>query len=247
VAFFRFFARFHIEEIVEQKLNIVKVYIRSVSDPAPGPAVRNKPRQARSRARVERLLDAAEAILAESGYDALNTNAVAAQAKTSVGTLYHYFPDKAAILGALIARYNEGYVEVLERLHKDLPPDLEIERYIDRVRRALNDFDHAHPGQGVAFHHALSELSGFQATNKTTTDTIVEIFAAYFQRRMPTLSAERAALIARAIITVYEGLSFAVSGKETAAPGTVVPGLEGEMQTMIVVYLKQALANGKRL
>jgi len=185
------------------------------------------------------LLDAAEVILAESGYDALNTNAVAARAETSVGTLYHYFPDKAAILEALVVRYNEGYVEVLEALHADLAPTLEIGSYIERVRRALRDFDQAHPGQGVAFHHALSELSGLEALNRATTERIVGIFAAYFQKRTPTLSAERAALVARAIIVAYEGLAFVAPGGEAAAPE-----LEREVQEMVVAYLKGALSPG---
>lgn len=201
---------------------------------------RNRPQQARSRARFERLLDAAEAILTESGYDALNTNAVAARALTSVGTLYHYFPDKAAILAALVARYNEGYVEVLAALHENLSPNLALESYIDQVRQTLDTFDRSHPGQGVAFHHALTELSGFEVLNSAVTQRVVSIFATYFQRREGALSAERAALIARTIIVAYEGLSFVGSSHEAA------PQLEQEVQMMIVVYLKQALAEVQR-
>ena len=203
------------------------------------PTTRNRPQQARSRARFERLLDAAEAILTESGYDALNTNAVAARAETSVGTLYHYFPDKAAILAALVARYNEGYIEVLAALHEDLSPDLELTSYIEQVRQLLDTFDQSHPGQGVAFHHALTELSGFEVLSSTVTERVVTIFSAYFQKREGTLSAERAALIARTIIVVYEGLSFVGSSQSA-------PQLEREVQTMIVVYLEQALAEVER-
>lgn len=212
-----------------------------MADTAPRLTVRNQPRQARSRARFEKLLDAAEAILTESGYDALNTNAVAARATTSVGTLYHYFPDKAAILEALIVRYNEGYVEALEALHTHLSPDLEIDIYIEQVRRALQTFDEDHLGQGVAFHYALTELSGFEGLNSTFTKRAMEVLAAYFQKREPALRAERAALIARAIIVAYEGLSLAGSGLEAAAPE-----LEEEVQKMIAVYLKQALADFRR-
>ncbi len=196
----------------------------------------------RSRARFEKLLDAAEAILTESGYDALNTNAVAVRAKTSVGTLYHYFPDKASILAALVVRYDEGYVEVLETFHKNLSPELAFDVYIEQVRQALQTFDQTHPGQGIAFHHALTELSGFEMLNATLTDKVVAIFATYFQRRENTLSAERATLIARAIVAAYEGLSFASSGS-----GSVTPELEREVQTMIVLYLRQAMTSDENL
>lgn len=196
----------------------------------------------RSRARFEKLLDAAEAILTELGYDALNTNAVAVRAKTSVGTLYHYFPDKASILAALVVRYDEGYVEVLEAFHKDLAPELALDVYIDQVRQVLQTFDQTHPGQGIAFHHALTELSGFEVLNSAFTEKVVAIFAAYFQRRKSTLSAERATLIARAIVAAYEGLSFASSDS-----GMVTSELEHEVQAMIVLYLKQALTSDENL
>ena len=217
------------------------MYTVEVSDTVHLATAWNRPQQARSRARFERLLDAAETILAESGYDALNTNAVAAQAETSVGTLYHYFPDKAAILAALVARYNEGYVEVLTTLHENLAPNLALELYIEQVRQALDTFDRSHPGQGIAFHHALTELSGFEVLNKAVTERVVTIFAAYFQRREGALSAERAALIARTIIVAYEGLSVVGSSHEPTFQ------IEQEVQTMIVVYLEQALAEDERL
>lgn len=217
------------------------MYAGKVVDTVHLATVRNRPQQARSRARFERLLDAAEAILTEAGYDALNTNAVAARAKTSVGTLYHYFPDKTALLAALVARYNEGYVEVLTGLHENLEPHLELTSYIDQVRQALHVFDQSHPGQGVAFHHALTEFSGFEALNGAVYESVASIFASYFQKRESALSAERAALIARTIIVAYEGLSFTTPGSEAVAPE-----LEGEVQTMIVVYLKQALAEAEQ-
>ena len=50
--------------------------------------LRNRPRQARSAARVEHLLDVAEEIFEEVGYDAATTNLVASRAGVPVGTLY---------------------------------------------------------------------------------------------------------------------------------------------------------------
>jgi AcrR family transcriptional regulator len=64
---------------------------------------RKAPRQARSAATVAAILEAAARILDEAGLEAFNTNAVAARAGVSVGSLYQYFPGKAAVLAALIA------------------------------------------------------------------------------------------------------------------------------------------------
>lgn len=74
---------------------------------------RAKPTQARSRAMVERILDAATRVLAAEGYAAMSTNRIAAEAEVSIGSLYRYFPDKAEIMAELSARANESILHDL--------------------------------------------------------------------------------------------------------------------------------------
>ncbi|MFI4965888.1 MAG: TetR/AcrR family transcriptional regulator [Caulobacterales bacterium] len=62
------------------------------------------PRQARAKASLEAILEAAAQLLEARGEAGFNTNAVAERAGVSIGTLYRYFPDKRAILAALAAR-----------------------------------------------------------------------------------------------------------------------------------------------
>ena len=66
--------------------------------------LRKQPLQARSRETVGAIIEATARILENQGYDGFTTNAVAERAGVSIGTLYQYFPDKEALLGALIAR-----------------------------------------------------------------------------------------------------------------------------------------------
>jgi len=70
-------------------------------------APRKVPAQSRSRETVEAILEATAQLLDRAGYDALNTNAIAARAGISVGSLYQYFPNKQAICGELTRRYVE--------------------------------------------------------------------------------------------------------------------------------------------
>jgi AcrR family transcriptional regulator len=60
---------------------------------------------------VERILAAGRAVLVEHGYDAFSTNRVAAAAGISPGSLYQYFPDKAAILELVVDRYWDEIAE----------------------------------------------------------------------------------------------------------------------------------------
>jgi len=66
---------------------------------------RKEPRQARSKAMVDTILDAMARVLVERGYAKTNTNLVAEAAGISVGSLYQYFPNKDALIFALRERH----------------------------------------------------------------------------------------------------------------------------------------------
>ncbi|WP_307873036.1 TetR/AcrR family transcriptional regulator [Paractinoplanes ovalisporus] len=53
----------------------------------------------------ERILASAAHIFAEHGYAAGTTNHIAEHARVSIGSLYQYFPNKDAILAALLVRH----------------------------------------------------------------------------------------------------------------------------------------------
>ena len=69
--------------------------------------LRKLPTQARSRARVEAILQAAGALLGEVGYDAVTTNLIAERAGVPVGSIYQFFETKDDIIAALVARFQE--------------------------------------------------------------------------------------------------------------------------------------------
>jgi AcrR family transcriptional regulator len=76
---------------------------------------RKKPVQVRSRVTVTVILDAAAHILEASGPSSYSTNAVAARAGVSIGSVYQYFPTKDAITRALIDRESATLLADLER------------------------------------------------------------------------------------------------------------------------------------
>jgi AcrR family transcriptional regulator len=68
---------------------------------------RKRPSQARSRATVDTVLEATARVLVKRGFDGLTTNLVAEAAGVSIGSLYQYFPNKSALVGALIEKHVE--------------------------------------------------------------------------------------------------------------------------------------------
>lgn len=95
---------------------------------------RREPRQERSRATVEAILGAAVRVLVREGYEAATTGRIAEVSGYGVGSLYDYFPNKEALVAALIERHAEGMVEVVEstfRAHADSPLPVAVRAWVE--------------------------------------------------------------------------------------------------------------------
>jgi AcrR family transcriptional regulator len=75
---------------------------------------RKTPVQARSTASVSAILEATIQVLLDGGKDRLTTTRVAARAGVSVGTLYQYFPNKSALLQAVLKRHFSEITNAIE-------------------------------------------------------------------------------------------------------------------------------------
>ena len=67
--------------------------------------LRRKPKQERSIQRFDLILSAAAEIIAEKGVSAMRMTELAVAAKVPIGSVYQYFPEKAAIVKALFDRH----------------------------------------------------------------------------------------------------------------------------------------------
>lgn len=74
------------------------------------------PRQSRGQARIEAILDAAAAQIAEDGVAAVTMHSVARRAHTSIGSMYHFFPDRDSLLQALLRRHIEAIRPISDEL-----------------------------------------------------------------------------------------------------------------------------------
>jgi AcrR family transcriptional regulator len=81
---------------------------------------RKRPRQARSTATVEAVLEATIQVLVAEGAPRLTTTRVAERAGVSVGTMYQYFPHKQSLLYAVLERHLDGVASAVERACRQL-------------------------------------------------------------------------------------------------------------------------------
>ncbi|WP_429525214.1 TetR/AcrR family transcriptional regulator [Paraburkholderia youngii] len=77
--------------------------------------MRKQPRQARSRATVETILQSGARILSDEGWAGFTTNKVADLAGISIGSLYQYFPDKLSLVDAIRQRHLDDCLAVIRK------------------------------------------------------------------------------------------------------------------------------------
>jgi AcrR family transcriptional regulator len=73
----------------------------------------------RSRETVDVILEASAHILESDGLRGFNTNAIAAKAGVSIGSLYQYFPNKDSIVLALIGRFEKEFHDTVVKAVQD--------------------------------------------------------------------------------------------------------------------------------
>ena len=117
---------------------------------------RRQPRQARSREKVELILEATLRILDQAGLEALTTNRIAEAAGISIGTLYQYFGDKLQVLDELAQRESDRLTaELLAVLTAPdaLSPDARLRL---AVRTLLGAFGGRHRARRLVLEQAIA-------------------------------------------------------------------------------------------
>ncbi len=199
---------------------------------------RKLPTQERSQARVQRILEAAADVVEKVGYEAATTNEIAARAGTSIGSLYQFFPNKAALMHALAL----GYMEELKGLFAKAVPtdakDLSWPRVVEDVVDTFAEFHRTRKGfKAVWFGgHVSPELlaTAFQCGNDIALSAgfLIEAVA-------PQVDPERRLLVAR-VATEIVGALLVLSSLEKRK--ALADRFVAEAKTAAVAYLEKALS-----
>ncbi|MCB9621204.1 MAG: TetR/AcrR family transcriptional regulator [Sandaracinus sp.] len=76
--------------------------------------MRRRPKQERARQLVDAVVEAAGDVLSKEGAERATTGRIADRAGVSIGSLYQYFPDRAAILARFCERRLEQDIEMMQ-------------------------------------------------------------------------------------------------------------------------------------
>lgn len=114
--------------------------------------------------RRNEILDAADELFAQKGFDGTSTNDILEKVGIARGTLYHHFKSKEDIMDALIDRYSDGLLEAAQVIAADKTIPV-VERVI-RVVMALNlsggsskeIMEHIHKPQNALMHQKIQKV-----------------------------------------------------------------------------------------
>lgn len=195
------------------------------------PVMRKAPRQARSHATVETIIEAGARILNDGGWAGFTTNRVAELAGVSIGSLYQYFPDKLSLVDAIRRRHLDDCMAVMRTIR---PDGLSAAEFTRQLVQAVIAAHSVYPG----LHRVLlDEAPSTEEYRNPNSDFELEYLGYYtkavakYRRRHPTPSDHVAACV----------VSDAIDGviHNAARRGSINdPTMHRELVRLITLYLE---------
>lgn len=111
------------------------------------------PQQARGRERTNRILEGCARLIVRSGRAALTMNLIAKESGTAIGSLYHFFPNKEAVLGALRLRHVQAIndlMQVIRRVSAEEWITISTEEMVQKLTMPLVEYLATNPDCLVA-------------------------------------------------------------------------------------------------
>jgi len=194
---------------------------------------RPRRRQARGERRMAGILDAAAGVFADAGYERATTNAIAAAAGISPGSLYQFFPNKEAIAEALADRF----VTQMRAAHEAAFTGVDFARVgldevLDRVVDPILAFNLANPGFEAIF--ARPDMpAGLAAAAQPIQSALLSRVEAILVARAPGLTTDQHGRTARVSIQIFQAmLPLVLAADEDERPAVV-----GELKKVLRGYL----------
>ncbi|RJT34259.1 TetR/AcrR family transcriptional regulator [Mesorhizobium waimense] len=190
--------------------------------------MRKEPRQARSKATVEAIIEAGARVLSDLGWAGFTTNKVAEAAGASIGSLYQYFPDKLSLVEAIRRRHFDQVLAVISDAAADERPLRQFARELTRGMIAAHSI---HP----TLHQVLLDEApgdrGSRAAHAAFQSRYLEHYAAAVaQYRRRTKDTET---VARVLSSAVEGVIH-----NAARRGMLeAPELQKQLVDLICAYL----------
>jgi len=194
---------------------------------------RRRPRQERSRERVERILDATAALLGDDmPPDQITTAAIAEEAGVPIGSVYQYFPNKLAVLAELARRVME---QVDHKTASLIAEDFGVLRWDQAIDRAIDATMQGYAEQPGYLQLLLSirPTPEFRSITDESNERMAAVLARHPALRA-VIPADRIELVTRSAIQAANSLQdWALSEDDPELANRIIR----EMKTLLKGYL----------
>ena len=198
---------------------------------------RKEPKQARSTGLVTAILEAAIQVLAKEGASRFTTARVAEKAGVSVGSVYQYFPNKAAILFRLQTDEWQQTSQMLSRILQDVSQPA-----LERLRALVHAFIRSECEE-AQMRVALSDAAPLYRDAPEAHEVRAEgqqIFQAFMLELLPQVPEATRALACDLIATTFSSVAKEFSGNpRTEAQITAYADAMADMFGAYVTVLNQ--------
>ena len=197
-------------------------------------ASRKSPKQARSNQLVEAVLDAAVQVLMKEGAQRFTTARVAERAGVSVGSLYQYFPNKAAILFRLQSDEWQRTSALLRSILED-----QATSPTDRLRRLIHAFIQSECEE-AAIRTALSDAAPLYRDAPEAIEAKKEnaqIFRTFLREALPGVADDVRMLAGDLIKMTLSGVGSSFS--ETPRTEAEIVDWSDALADMLCAYLER--------
>jgi AcrR family transcriptional regulator len=193
--------------------------------------------QQRSRATVDALVEATARILVREGFDKASTNRIAEVAGVSVGSLYQYFPNKEALVAAVIDSHQQ---KIMQTVRGELADTLSLplEQAVRRLVAAAVKAHRVDP----RLHRVLAEQIprvGKLENVETFSKENFALFRNYLDAHRDELGVDDLELASFICVTTIEALTHnAVLHHAKTLSGDAMEALIDEGTRLVFRYLK---------
>ena len=191
-----------------------------------------RPSQARSRITFDRILSVAKEIIVEQGIAALNTNLVAERAGINIGTVYHYFPDKIAILLELSKADRDLRSSYIIDKVSELPSAPDLENWVHEVVELTYKLRTDHPAT-IELRRAIRSIPELLDADRIRNEEVVTRLNTMYSVRFPNATPARRKMVARVNYETLSGLLDAYGDDVTHDKE-----FYSEVASMIVAHMK---------
>lgn len=202
--------------------------------------LRRQPKQQRGKERVEKILDAAAAVFDQVGYQAATTHLIAARAGTAIGSLYQFFPDKAAIFQAMELRHAERVKAMWEQI--DIPSlvQLPLRQMIHLLVMAISEL-FEQPVSRVVFIQFFLARDIFQSIDDSMTQEAIQFMSRILQQRNP----ESEAIDLLAEVCVHSSNALILAALRSSDP-LHRQRLTQQIEDLLVSYLEPHVGDDRQ-